>query len=166
MASQQQSPTCQDIGAGVTVFGPCPGRFFAHFIGSFAWYPLRYVGPIEVEVETGSSVYTQFPLYVQIVPLDGVDPTEVCQNAPGYVLMTLFPRRSTRSDPCDFWERSGVVDLSSILPVGSTYVLRFYNFLHPFGNSPGVDCVRVTAHAAQPASVAAMQWGRAKCLYR
>jgi hypothetical protein len=42
-----------------------------------AWYPRRYVGPIEVEVETGSSVYTQFPLYVQIVPLDDVDPATV-----------------------------------------------------------------------------------------
>jgi hypothetical protein len=162
-----ESPTCVEIGSSVTVLPQCPGRFFAHFVGYYAWYPLRYVGPIEIEFETGSSVFTQYPLYVQIVPLAGVDPlSEVCGNVPGYVVLTLFPRRSWRPDPCDLWESSGLVDLSALLTLGDRYALRVFAVRHRNGDSPGVDCVRVTAYPEQTGRVATTGWGSVKCLYR
>jgi hypothetical protein len=162
--SQGDAPVCQDVGAGLIHSSVCPSRLFGQFIGAFAWYPLRYVGPIEVRVETESSIFVRYPLYIEIVPLDGVDPTRVCANAPGYVLATIFPRQTTRPDPCDFWESTGIVDLSPLLTTGSTYALRFYSFMHPFVDGPGIDCVRLTSNPT--ANVAARDWGRVKCLYR
>lgn len=156
-------PPCMDIG-GSLAFSDC-GRIFVRFLGRASYFPLRYVGPIEVEVETMAATYDQFPVYVEIVPLDGVDPHLVCENAPGLVLMTLYPNRSRR-DPCDFWETSGIVDLSSFLSIGSHYAIRLYFFRYP--GSPGaksvaVDCIRITSHTVS--AVPHLSWGTVKWLY-
>jgi hypothetical protein len=158
-------PPCRDLVGGIVFSSLCPGRRFEIFLGYFAWFPLRNVGPIEVEVEAASTLHTLFPLQVQIVPLDGVNQADICENALGYVVMTLYPRRSRRPDPCNFWESSGIVDISSVVPVGGTYALRIYSFTHPLGVSPGVDCVRVTSHPIDTAVVRGT-WGGVKCLYR
>jgi hypothetical protein len=161
--SHTDLPPCRDIHGSILFHNEC-GRAFVRYLSHVGWYPLRCVGPIEVAVETASSFYDQFPLYVEIVPLDGIDPTQVCENALGYVLLTLHPDRSS-PESCDFWRSSGIVDISSIVPIGGTYALRLYGFHHPVSNSSAVDCVRVIAHPA-PAAVARQSWGLVKCLYR
>jgi len=156
-------PPCFDVGGSVTFSdSDCP-RQFDNFLGRVGFYPLQYVGPIEVEIETIAAPRDRFPLYVEIVPLIGREAREACENAPGFLLMTLFPNRSRR-DPCDYWERSGVVDLSAILPLGSPYTLRLYFFHHPSGNSPAADCVRVTPHP-ELLTVTPLSWGKVKWLY-
>jgi hypothetical protein len=92
-----------------------------------------------VAVETVTSLYDQYPLYLEIGPLDGVDPTQVCENALGYVVLTLHPDRS-EPESCDFWRTTGIIDISTIVPMGGTYARRLYGFHHPVSNSSAVDC--------------------------
>jgi hypothetical protein len=160
-----ERPDCSNVGSGLVVIPQCFGRVFGQFIGFMAWFPLRNVGPIEVEIEAASSAFTHYPLYVQIVPLDGVDRERVCgtEPIPGYVIMTIFPRRTLPDDPCDRWESSGVIDISRIVPIGGLYALRLYAFNHRFGTSPGIDCVRITPVTS---TVAKTTWGGVKWLYR
>src|SRR5262245_9033492 len=159
-------PTCYDPLGGIVFSRICLGRQFNIFLGQFAWHPLRNVGPIEIEIETLSSLHQQFPLHVEIVPLDGIDPTTVCQNAPGRVLMTINPRTSRRPDPCNYWESSGIVDISHVVPIGHAYGVRVYSFYHPgLITSPGVDCIRITSHPVS-SPLASSSWGGVKRLYR
>jgi hypothetical protein len=158
------TPRCYDVRAGLIFASSCPSgaRRYEVYIGQFGWHPLRNLGPIEVEVETASSASTYFPLYVEIVPLAGVNPGDVCQNIPGYALMTIYPRYGNL---CGFTDTSGIVDISAVVPIGGTYAVRLYAFRHAEGHSPGIDCVRVTSHPVR-SSVVREMWGRVKWLYQ
>lgn len=166
--SNGEAPTCVSVRSGLVAPPRCPGRLFGWFIGFMAWYPLRNVGPIQIEIEAGAAGRADssqdYPLYVQIVPLDGVDPNRMCGNepVPAPVVMTIVASLN-RPDPCNFWESSGFIDISSVVPVGGTYALRLYSFQHRFGTSPGIDCVRVTAQASATSRV---KWGAVKWLYQ
>jgi hypothetical protein len=135
-----------------------PRRYEVYF-GQLAFFPLRNDGPIEIEIDHGSSIYSQFPLLVEVVSLVGREGGEACANAPGYLVMRVFPR-----DGCDKVERSRRLDISSIVPLGSPYALRLYSIRNPIGTSPGVDCVRVFSFPVS-AAIESKSWGVVKCLY-
>jgi hypothetical protein len=114
------------------------------------------VGPIVVGLETVVPFTTQFPLYVEIVPLPG----NGCKS-PGYLVLQVFGV----PDDCGGWTMSSPIDITRFVPIGSPYALR----VHYFGNleafSPGLACVRVTPETEQSASGRA-GWGHVKQLYR
>ena len=155
LSSPESFPTCEDIGGGV-LFTECPARFY-RFYGRIAWFPLRCVGPITVGVKTAGFWSTRFPLYVEVVPLR--QNPGVCVNDPGYVVMIARGGFA----PCGTWETVGPVDITTVIPVGSSYALRLRFFGAPGGDSPGVDCVRVTPHLT---GVTATTWGQVKCLFK
>lgn len=151
-------PTCQDIGGPLTET-TCP-KLFENYYGRVAFYPLRCVGSVTVEVETYASWRTRFPLYVEVVPLTpGAAP---CENAAGNVILIAHGGFEV---PCGTWETAGPVDITSVVPIGSLYAIRLYFLGSSGGLSPGVDCVRVTAHPVT-SSLASMSWGQAKILFK
>ena len=67
----------------------CSGRYFATYAGRAAWYPLRNVGDITIEVESHRLVEGDFPIYVEILPLPSPQPVFWCLNGyPGVVVAT------------------------------------------------------------------------------
>ncbi len=156
----RSSPSCQDVG-GPLVVTLCPSgpRYAEIYYGRIAWYPLKCVGPITVAVETFAGVDTRFPIYVEVVPLpDARSGYLACENLTGYVILSAYGSPSS----CGRWDERGPVDISHIVPLGSFYALRIYFFGHPAGESPAVDCIRVTS----PVAVAPSNWAIVKSLFR
>lgn len=152
-------PDCWDVGGLLVSHATCPvSRQYDVYLGQYA-FVLRNDGPIEIEIDHGSTLHSQFPLLVEIVSMEGHETWEACANLPGYLVMRVFPR-----DICGAVERSRRLDISSIVPLGSPYAVRFYSIRNPIGTSPGVDCVRVTSYPVT-AAVQPQSWGTVKCLY-
>jgi hypothetical protein len=151
------TPTCVNVFAGA-VQTEC-GRLFDSFSGRIAWWPLRCVGPIVVAVENVALWDLQFPLYVEVVPL--LQPAAPCFLDPGYVIFVVHGV----SHGCGGWEVSSAIDITSVVPLGSSYAIRIHFFDSSFRYSPSMDCIRVTA---QPATspVEELTWTHAKSLYR
>jgi hypothetical protein len=152
---------------GPLVLVECPGdpptfRPFETYRGRKAWYPLRCVGPITVEVMTYADLFTQFPLYVEVVPIseDSSEWWRACENLPGSVVLITYGRFNT---PCGDWEARGPIDITRVVPLGSLYALRLRFFDSREAQSPAIGCIRVTAH---PSAVVARTWGQVKALFR
>ena len=158
-------PACEvtgDLVIGVCSLDPPTFRYFDRWLGRLAFFPLRCVGPITVSVETTSPVNTRFPLYVEIVPLQGTGDYHVCEDLPGYVVLIVYGHFGQQ---CGTWNDVGPVDITTVVPLGSLYALRLHAFARRGGYSPAVDCIRVTAHPVET-PVAPTTWGRVKALFR
>jgi hypothetical protein len=129
--------------------------------------PVAFVGPITVGVETISTLDTRFPLYVEVVPLQGSEWfPPVCENLPGNVVLIVYGHFD---EPCGAWDEAGPIDITNVVPLGSLYALRLYFFdrgVSGGGTSPALGCLRVTAHPVETRAVAPATWGRVKALFR
>lgn len=153
-------PTCSEVlGPSVGTPPQCIPRFYDVFVGRVAWWPLRCVGSITIEVETIAIYPTHYPVYVEVVPLR--QPPAPCANDPGYLIWTL---RGTETD-CGGWETSSPIDITRLVPIGSLYALRLHYFHNLQGFSVGTDCIRVTATPGT-SGTAQRGWGPVKALYR
>lgn len=149
------SPTCNDV-TGALALTEC-SRFFEWYYGRVAWYPLLNAGPITVSVEALAFSSTRIPLYVEVVPLSDYP----CDNPPGFVIMTTLGS----NEPCGLWTSVGPIDISHVVPIGSTYALRLHFIQGATGLCPAVDCVRVVS-SAKVSDLEAAAWGLVKRLYR
>ena len=139
-----------------------PAPLFAIFVGYVAWYPLQSVGPITVALETASLPGTRYPIYVEVVPLEGLGDYRVCDSA-GSVVATVYGHNY---DPCGIWDEIGPVDITTAVPIGSFYAIRLYFPGHWRGFAPAFLCLRVTAHPVETTRVAPTSWGLVKALYK
>ena len=147
-------PYCEAVNTGGLTNLDC-NRNYAFYSGRIAWYPLRCVGPITIEINAAAHFNNRYPLYIEIVPL-GSSP---CID-PGYVVMT-----ARGGFDCDPWELVGPLDITQFVPLGSSYAVQvvFFNTRDGFLESPGLDCIRVTAH---PTALNQLTWTQIKKLYR
>jgi hypothetical protein len=150
-------PLCGD--RGISSIGFC--KPFYSYRGRAAWGPLQYDGPITVELNTRAVFGEDFPIYVEIVPLNN-NPLETCA-LPGVVI-----GRSWGGANCDDVDRIGPYDIGDVVPLGSQYALRLVFFRTLEGPlSSFVDCIRVTSHPpSQSTSVRLSTWGFVKLLYQ
>jgi len=149
-------PYCTEARTGGITYLDC-NRSFAFFRGRIAWYPLRCVGPITIEINAAAHVHNRFPLYVEILPMGNTP----CLD-PGYHVMTV-----NGGFECDPWETIGPLDITTFVPLGSSYAIQIVFFDTGDGDleSPGVDCLRVTPNPIE-SSVDLATWGHVKLLYR
>jgi hypothetical protein len=134
------------------------------FVGPLVWSPLTYAGPITIEAQVFGSFDTQLPLYIEVVPV--TDLRYLC-TLPGYVVASVYAG-GNETDRCGRWVTVGPVDISSIVPLGSLYAIRYRAFsLAPRLSSPRVNCLRVTASATGGHTpVVERSWSRVKTLFR
>jgi hypothetical protein len=160
------TPWCQSVGGRGLIDIECR-RWFSGYIGHMALVPLTCVGPITVEVEVAAHFsVNRYPLYVEIVPLPEWDDFPCGDPAPpGRVVLVAY---GDLHDSCGTWVRRGPMDITSVVPLGSRYSLRFYFFgrYDVYMWSPYIDCIRVTAHPAGTTRVQPVSWGMVKSLYR
>lgn len=153
-------PLCVAATSGWSYSADCE-RFFLRLAGHVAFGPLRCVGPIVVEIETYIRRGQYYPVYVEIVPLsDGsVSP---CADTPGHVVLVA---RGQENEPCGTWARTFPTDITSVVPLGSTYAVRAWFPRGPTLDtwSPSMDCLRVTAI---PSPVSSLSWSHVRHLYR
>jgi hypothetical protein len=149
-------PYCNSARTGGLTNLDC-NRNYAFYRGRVAWYPLRCVGPVTIEVNAAAHVQNRYPLYIEIVP-SGSSP---CLD-PGYVVMIARGRFD-----CDPWESIGPIDITRFVPLGSSYTLQvvFFHTVDGFLESPGLDCIRLTAHPVLSA-LSQSTWARVKRLYQ
>ncbi len=150
---------CRDAIVGGLIHLDCPRRYTL-FVGRMAWYPLRCVGPITVGVNALATFSDRFPLYVEIVPMDG-RPSGACPTAyPGKVVMV-----ARGSLNCDYWEYIDI-DITQFVPLGSNYALQLTAFdtSGEIEGSPGLGCVSVVSHPVS--AVVPSSWGQVKALFR
>ena len=149
-------PYCAEARTGGLTNLDCD-RNYAFYRGRIAWYPLRCVGPITIEINAAAHLSNRYPLYIEIVPL-GSSP---CLD-PGYVVMI-----ARGGFGCDPWESIGPLDITQIVPLGSSYAVQvvFFNSRDGILESPGLDCIRVTAYPV-PSALNLVTWARVKKLYR
>ena len=153
---------CAELHAGVLLNLDC-NRSYVFNSGRVAWYPLRCVGPITIEVNAQSLSNNRYPLYIEVIPAPEFPPPRdysPCYE-PGYVVMTVRGRWG-----CDPWESIGPIDITPFIPLGSTYAVQvvFFHTRDGVLESPGMNCIRVTA---QPITSALSQvtWTGIKTLY-
>ena len=154
--------SCSDV-ADQTLFDTsCPEETAETFLGRVAWNPLRYEGPVELEVKARSIGPVRFPIVFEVIPLFGRDPLLGFCDGPGIVIAVAHGQ-----DHCAPSETFGplFLDISGV-PLGTEYVLRA-SFVGSSGNnavhSAFLWCV------AMRRSTEAMEripWGRVKELYR
>jgi hypothetical protein len=155
-------PNCGSTGIGF--YDTCSSSFIVTYV---AWYPLKYVGPIDIEVKTTGAFAFSLPLYIQIAPLPDSTGTGVCEldyypRIPGYIVGV-----AGGVDVCGGgWETFGPIDLQEILPIGGAYALQLRGFVSGINvSSPAVDCVRVTPVVTMTAT-ATTSWGQVKSLFK
>ena len=155
-------PDCGDTGFGF--FDECANSFIVSYV---AWFPLKYVGPVEIEVKTRGAYAFSLPLYVQIAPLPDSTGSDYCKSGyypkiPGYLVGVAGGADVCGGD----WEKFGPVDLREVLPVGGAYALQLRGFFSGIiASSPAVDCVRITPVSKSTADVGT-SWGLMKTLFR
>jgi len=149
-------PYCAEARTGRITYLDC-NRSFGFFRGRIAWYPLRCVGPITIEVNAASHPNNRYPLYVEILPMGNTP----CLD-PGYVVTTVYG-----NSECEPWETIGPIDITTFVPLGSSYAIQIVFLDTGDGalESPGVDCLRVTANPIE-SSIDLATWGNVKSLYR
>jgi hypothetical protein len=155
-----ENTSCTDVSTADLIDLSCSGEFrvFETFRGRIASDPLRYTGPIMVEVEARRVVGTRFPLFIEFVAVkDHPRDLGFC-DGPAQVLMTAFG--STR---CGEVESSGPIRLEPWLSPGDTYVIRVHFFGDPQIDfeSPYFRCLRVSPTT----SISEGSWGQIKALY-
>ncbi|MFQ5601564.1 MAG: hypothetical protein ACE5G2_13570, partial [Candidatus Krumholzibacteriia bacterium] len=129
--------------------------------GRVAWYPLRYVGPILLEVNARGGPGARFPLFVEILFVDQHPPDTGWCDGPAGVVLTAHG-----TTDCNAWETAGPLDLSYWIDIGDPYVVRV-NFIleaRSWVSSPALGCIRV-----RPDSTTALEtptWSVVKGLYR
>ncbi len=171
LATFASRSAAQDVNLFACLGGPLPcyeevlthrmsgcSKLFWSYAGRVAWWPLRNVGPITVEVEAVNTATTRYPLYVEIVPVA----TLPCPSlSPGVVVMSTLGTTA-----CPAWQTSAPIDISAIVPMGELYTVQLVFFRSITGQffSPASDCIRVTAHPVSP--VAGKAWGHVKTLYQ
>lgn len=153
---------CAELISGVLLNLDC-NRSYGFYSGRVAWYPLRCVGPITIEVNAQAHLSNRYPLYIEIIPAPAFPPPRdysPCYE-PGYVVMT-----ARGGFGCDPWESVGPVDITPFIPLGSTYAVQvvFFHTRDGFVESPGLDCLRITAHPVTSA-LSQVTWTRIKTLY-
>lgn len=153
---------CAELVSGVLLNLDC-NRSYGFYSGRVAWYPLRCVGPITIEVNAQAHLSNRYPLYIEVIPAPEFPPPREYSPCyePGYVVMT-----ARGGFGCDPWETVGPIDITPFIPLGSTYALQvvFFHTTDGFVESPGLDCIRITA---QPVTSALRQgtWTQIKTLY-
>jgi hypothetical protein len=151
-------PNCVEVGAGIVVDQGCI-EHFDEYIGRIAWYPLRCVGPITVDIQNLAIWSVTYPVYVEVVPL--LDAQVPCEINHAFVISIL---RGVGAH-CGGWETSSSIDITNLVPLGALYALRLHFFDSELGKSPAIRCVRVTATPAT-SGLALGSWGNIKRLYR
>lgn len=158
-------PWCQGtIGPTGSLFGCGPGgKVFGFISGPYTVGPLRYRGPITIEVETYATTWlTSYPLFVEIVPVESVL-SNPCRLA-GYTVLETY---GDKAAACGSWATVGPLDASVFVPLESLYAVRLYSFYRgDIGRgSPMIGCIRVTPEAPQ-SPVTPNTWGLVKRMYR
>ena len=107
---------------------------------------------------------TRFPIYVEIVPIDDPYDVRVCDELRGYVVGMVYGHPY---DPCGNWDEIGPIDITTVVPMGSLYVLRlWFPSFSPIAFAPALRCLRLTAHPQGSTPVATATWTLVKQLYR
>lgn len=159
LAACPRDAYCRDVIVGGLIDLSCLRRYTL-FVGRMAWHPLRCVGPITVGVNALATNGDRFPLYVEIVPMDG-SRSGTCPTAyPGRVVMV-----TRGSSNCDYWDYVDI-DITQFVPVGNEYALQITAFdtAGEIEGSPGLGCVSVVSHPLSP--VVPSSWGQVKSLFR
>jgi hypothetical protein len=159
---QPLGDACLDVSVG-DFYDPLCGHTYESFRGRVAWNPLRYVGPINLEVLAHTSPGTRFPIYFEVVALAGRDPSLGYCDGPGEILELV----SGRPD-CE-WGIFGPIDLTFLgIQPGELYVVRahFLGDIQGEFQSPFFACVRVAPAAPVDTPVALRSWGMVKKLYK
>jgi hypothetical protein len=149
---------CSDVSVGDRM--ACGGQYES-FRGRLAWPPLRFVAPITIEIHSVAGSGARFPLYLELLVLEGRDPTLGYCDGPGQVLASIAGREDCGSDVF------GPFDLTSFgVGLNETYAVRvhFLGDVRARIQSPFFRCIRVEPVAGSP--VAATNWGRMKRLYQ
>jgi hypothetical protein len=157
---QDGSDVCLDVSVGDYWDPTCGARYYSSFRGRIAWRPLLYVGPITLEVLAHTTPGTRYPIYFEVVPLAGRDPTLGYCDGPGEILEAV-PGRGD----CD-WGTFGPISLGLLgLEPGDAYFVRAHFIGDPDGDiqSPFIACVRVKPATAP---IAPSSWGSVKELYK
>jgi hypothetical protein len=155
-----QLEACLDVVGNLFLDFACPTWAWQSYYGRVAWNPLRYVGPITIEVEARRTTETRFPIYIEYVPLKDRSPDLGFCDGPGNVLMVVWGGTA-----CDSKETSGPFPLR--LEIGDSYFLRGFWFDSSTGEASYMRCIRVTANPPSPATVLGPRtWGLVKSLYR
>ena len=154
---------CQDISTADLLDTTClvGPRVFELFTGRIAWWPLKYVGPISVEVNALEFAGVRFPLYIELIDVKNHPPDVGYCDGPANVIMQV-----NGSPTCDGWETVDPLDLSPWgLSVGDTYVIRAHFFVDGYAqfHSPYLGCIRVIL---SPTAVVPATWSVVKGLYR
>jgi len=155
---------CSDVSVADLLDLSCPAgpRVFEMFRGRVAWPPLKYVGPITIEVNALESAGTRFPLLVEFISVkDHPENTGYC-DGPAQVLYRVHGSRT-----CDGWESLGPIQFDPWwLSVGDSYVIRVHFFTDVGSDftSPWLGCIRVTPDTTT--AISSKPWGSIKALYR
>jgi hypothetical protein len=155
------NPYCQDVDFADFLDVSCPTGSWTLYMGRVAWWPLRYVGPIMISVDSRRGYEPQgLPLYVECVPLATHPPGLGYCDGVGTVIMRV--RGHTE---CDAVETGGPFDLSYMLSPGDLYVIRAYflSDLERVTHSPYFRSIRVEP---APMAIEPATWGMVKGLYR
>jgi hypothetical protein len=155
---------CQIPVRGVGAVCTSHTTLFFSFLGNVVWGLLQSVGPVTIEVETITPPDTQFPIYVEIVPVNDPYDVRVCAELRGYVVGIVYGHPF---DPCGNWDEIGPIDITTVIPVGSLYALRlrFLSFF-PIAFAPALRCLRLKAYPEDSTPIAPATWARVKQLYR
>lgn len=139
---------CSDVQAGYFFEIFCPYQWQL-FEGRMAFDPLRYVGPIMIDVdargaEAGSN--HPLPLYVECVPVRDHPPELGYCDGVGSLILQVMGRTQ-----CEAWETYGPIDLSHLLSPGDLYVIRLHFVTSWDGraHSPYFRCLRVAPAATR-----------------
>src|SRR5262249_12362642 len=91
-------PACSDVAGGLFTDFDCFQYHYEGYRGRVAWFPLRYVGAVTLEIWARSVPGTRFPLFFEILPLQGRDPLLGYCDGPGEVLVAAQRRNDCGSD--------------------------------------------------------------------
>jgi hypothetical protein len=160
---------CSDSTA-VLVDSGC-GAIFNRYYGRIAWPVLRYVGPVTISVLTrvlaDPPFPTPLPLYVEVRGRSDPGDSRECRTGLGGHV-TLVARGGPECGGT--WESVGPLDLRQYgVHLGDYYSVQavfFQTIPDDFGrifSTVGFSCIRVISH---PSTVASLQWGRVKALFR
>ncbi len=160
-ATGDSLPACSEIEAGAASSPfECPGKKYTTFMGYVAWGPLRYVGPITIEVHA-LKLTSRIPLYIQFATTQG-RPIERYCDGPSDVVM-IVNGGACSDDP----ESIGPLDLEAwgFISRGDSYFIRAQFFTDPgvWIGSPYLGWIHVFP---TPTAVEGKTWTLVKSLYR
>ena len=107
-----------------------------------------------ITIEVKSTIFTKFPIFVEIVPLNDDNPCTPV--GPGYVVMTSYGGHG-----CNPRETVNV-NLPAIVEIGSLYAVQIF-FFDGGLVSAARDCIHVTPDGAP---VETITWSQIKRLFQ